>query len=97
MKLQMVLNSKYIKRLIDIMLQPIRCFTCGQLLPWMNWKRFEEKSGETSEILPQGKNTHSPQLKEDSQKVYNTLNGLGVRRYCCRRMYLGHVDIIQKL
>ena len=32
-------------------------------------------------------------------KIYNSdaLDELGLRRYCCRRMMLTHVDLIEKL
>jgi len=32
--------------------------------------------------------------REDPQKV---LDDIGVRRYCCRRMLLSHVDIIKEV
>jgi len=31
---------------------------------------------------------------ESSEKV---LNDLGLERYCCRSLFLGHVDLIQKV
>jgi DNA-directed RNA polymerase subunit N len=31
---------------------------------------------------------------EDSKKV---LNDLGVKRYCCRALFLGNVDLIKKI
>ncbi|MBU5690229.1 MAG: DNA-directed RNA polymerase subunit N [Candidatus Aenigmatarchaeota archaeon] len=31
---------------------------------------------------------------EDSEKV---LNELGLERYCCRSLFLGHVDLIKKV
>ncbi len=31
---------------------------------------------------------------EDSKKV---LDFLGLRRYCCRSMFLGHVDLLEKV
>ncbi len=32
--------------------------------------------------------------KEDPQKV---LDSLGVKRYCCRRMLIGHIDLIDEI
>ena len=26
-----------------------------------------------------------------------TLDGLGIKRYCCRRMFVGHVDLIDEI
>jgi DNA-directed RNA polymerase subunit N len=31
---------------------------------------------------------------ENSEKV---LNDLGLERYCCRALFLGHVDLLQKV
>ncbi len=31
---------------------------------------------------------------EDPEKV---LNDMGIRRYCCRRMFLSHVDLVDKI
>lgn len=31
---------------------------------------------------------------EDPEKV---LNDLGVKRYCCRRMFLSHVDLVDRI
>lgn len=84
------------------MIPPTRCFTCGQLLPLLYWKRFdnalENKSAviendKKSKILPIGKNMNNFEFNS----VSNELNAMGVRRYCCRRMYLSHCEIIQKL
>jgi DNA-directed RNA polymerase subunit N len=32
-----------------------------------------------------------------TKKPDEVLTGLGVHRYCCRRMFLSHVDMIQSL
>lgn len=32
--------------------------------------------------------------KEDSKKV---LDDLGVKRYCCRRMLIGHIELIDEI
>lgn len=29
--------------------------------------------------------------------ISDTLNNLGIKRYCCRRMFIGHVELIDKL
>ena len=31
---------------------------------------------------------------EDSEKV---LNELGLKRYCCRQLFLGHVDLLKEV
>lgn len=32
--------------------------------------------------------------KEDTKKV---LDDLGIKRYCCRALFLGHVDLLEKV
>jgi DNA-directed RNA polymerase I, II, and III subunit RPABC5 len=36
-------------------------------------------------------------LLESGKTTIEAFTALGVRRYCCKRMFLGHVDIIDKL
>jgi len=70
------------KRLIvskvhDIMIIPIRCFTCGKVIG----NKWEAYLG-----LLQAEYTEG-----------DALDAMGLKRYCCRRMLLGHVDLIEKL
>ncbi|KAJ3270191.1 DNA-directed RNA polymerases I, II, and III subunit RPABC5 [Terramyces sp. JEL0728] len=37
------------------------------------------------------------QLVEDDYPAKEALDTLGLKRYCCRRMVLTHVDLIEKL
>ncbi|CEQ42443.1 SPOSA6832_04274, partial [Sporobolomyces salmonicolor] len=37
------------------------------------------------------------QLLESGHNEGEALDGLGLKRYCCRRMVLTHVDLIEKL
>ncbi|CDR47000.1 hypothetical protein NBRC10512_002896 [Rhodotorula toruloides] len=37
------------------------------------------------------------QLLEAGHSEGEALDGLGLKRYCCRRMILTHVDLIEKL
>ncbi len=34
------------------------------------------------------------QKGEDAEKV---LNNLGLKRYCCRQLFLGHVDLLKEV
>lgn len=34
------------------------------------------------------------QAGEDSEKV---MNDLGLKRYCCRQLFLGHVDLLKEV
>ena len=83
------------------MIIPIRCFTCGKVISdkWLKYKEIVEKYDNERGIYD----------KEDDSKIFNkayienenrvetsekrALDELGLKRYCCRRHFLGHVDI----
>jgi len=63
------------------MLIPIRCFTCSK--PIANkWELYNQKCKE---------NMNDQNIQE------KTLTELGFDRYCCRRMFLTQVDVIDEL
>ena len=33
----------------------------------------------------------------DGEDPQSTLDSLGIKRYCCRRMFVGHVDLIDDI
>ncbi|MDI6888269.1 MAG: DNA-directed RNA polymerase subunit N [Methanocellales archaeon] len=64
---------------------PIRCFTCGKVISsvWDEYKkRAEEKKKE---------------LGTDDIEVGDILDDLGIERYCCRRMLMSHVELVDVL
>lgn len=69
---------------------PIRCFTCGSLIGHL-WELFKEKvENRINELKKQGVEIDKKAL---GKIMIDVLNELGVKRYCCRRMFLSHVDI----
>ena len=36
-------------------------------------------------------------LIQDGKSSKEALDALNIKRYCCRRMFLGHVDILEKI
>jgi len=76
------------------MLGPVACFTCGKRLGalWETYysltNKYKNKSEEETWInLSNVKQT--PEGK--------AMDELGIDRYCCRRVMLGNVDLIEKL
>ena len=72
------------------MIIPIRCFTCGKLIAdkWDTYYQEVQKKYRRADI---------PARKVDieTDTIENKmLNELGLTRYCCRRMFLTHVDMI---
>ncbi|KAL0486485.1 DNA-directed RNA polymerases I, II, and III subunit RPABC5 [Acrasis kona] len=63
------------------MIIPVRCFTCGKVIG-NKWDNYLR--------LLQSEYTEWYDLSQ-------ALDSLGLKRYCCRRMMLTHVDLIEKL
>jgi DNA-directed RNA polymerase I, II, and III subunit RPABC5 len=87
------------------MIIPVRCFTCGKVIgnkweTYLSLLQADFSEGYVSRCcrfvmfllvpytVPSA--TH-PSLHSDA------LDELGLKRYCCRRMMLTHVDLIEKL
>ena len=78
------------------MIIPIRCFTCNKIIA----DKYEYYLKKKQEV-----DSNSPSLIIDSNKIENglvekteygkILDDIGIHRYCCRRMFLGQVDIIE--
>ena len=74
------------------MIIPVRCFTCGKILG-DKWKYYKT---ELDKIKPSKEDTV---ININSKTIQETpegkiLNELGLKRYCCRRIMLGHIDLI---
>jgi DNA-directed RNA polymerase subunit N (RpoN/RPB10) len=78
------------------MIIPVRCFTCGHVLA-DKWNYYVKRCKELeSEQKEQDKTELNPEHfdKTIRQKVFEEL---GLDRICCRRMFLGHVDLIDTI
>ncbi|KAK3050848.1 DNA-directed RNA polymerase II subunit L [Extremus antarcticus] len=66
------------------MIIPIRCFSCGKVIADLYEKYVDLIS--------------NPQDEEGNPMADgDAMDKLGLNRYCCRRMMLTHVDLIEKL
>ena len=77
------------------MIIPIRCMNCGNILAdkWLYYQKRlkEERGGNAAQpIYMDGKTV--PDTAE-----LRILNDLGLKRYCCRKHMLTHVDLIDKI
>jgi DNA-directed RNA polymerase subunit N (RpoN/RPB10) len=80
------------------MIIPVRCFTCGKVLGNL-WEKYNEelqkaynnevKETELKRIVDLQNNEESAEKK--------ILDDLGVKRYCCRRIMLSTVDLVDKI
>ena len=65
---------------------PVRCFSCGKVIASSSVK-FEEKM---NEIRKTGK-------EPTPEEISRGMDSLGIHRYCCRRMILSHIDLIDEI
>ena len=78
------------------MIIPVRCITCGKVIgdKYLYYKREVEKTRKEMK-LPDEMSI----LEVNSKTIQKTpegivLDNLRLKRYCCRRMMLSHVDLI---
>ena len=81
--------------IIEVMIIPIRCMNCGNVLAdkWLFYQQKVKELRGSSEIKP---------IYMDGKTVPKTaelevLDVLGLKRYCCRKHMLTHVDLIDKI
>lgn len=88
------------------MLIPVRCYTCGEVLAdkWIPYVTdIQDKKNKANEKVDSS--TNNLDLKYIDVKNHEaeksiegeTLDELGLHKYCCRRMMLGNVHIIPYL
>ena len=77
------------------MIIPIRCFTCNKVIA----DKWEYYVAECKKIDDNEKN----EIEDDINKFFeknlkkDLLNKLGLNKQCCRRHFLGHVDLIETI
>lgn len=70
------------------MIIPVRCFSCGKVLA-DKWEYYKKQMSEIEE-----KKIHN---NFDNKQTKELLDKLGLHKYCCRRVFLGHVDLIDEI
>ena len=73
------------------MIIPVRCFTCGKILAdkW-NYYQKEITKGNDKDVTMLNVNSKTLQTTKEGK----ALDKLELKRYCCRRMMISHVDLI---
>ncbi|WPH02790.1 DNA-directed RNA polymerases I, II, and III subunit RPABC5 [Acrodontium crateriforme] len=66
------------------MIIPIRCFSCGKVIADL-YEQYVE-------LISTPQNAAGEPMSDGQ-----AMDTLGLNRYCCRRMVLTHVDLIEKL
>lgn len=65
------------------MIFPVRCVTCGKVL-CDKWRWYQEATSG-------GEDGKGPERRMEA------MDKLGLARYCCRRHFLGHVDLVHRI
>tara|TARA_B110000037_G_scaffold207377_1_gene254281 strand:- start:1104 stop:1346 length:243 start_codon:yes stop_codon:yes gene_type:complete len=79
------------------MIIPMQCFTCGKPIAhlWEPYiKEITKYHNKTNNVNNKSTNKVSKELSTIENK---TLTKLKLRRYCCRRMLLTHIDMANKI
>ena len=80
------------------MIIPIRCFTCGKVIgnKWNSYKQKIREFKEEADVSGDstiGVNYIAQDVKIQTPEA-RALDFLGLKRYCCRRHLLTHIDLI---
>jgi DNA-directed RNA polymerase I, II, and III subunit RPABC5 len=78
------------------MIIPVRCFTCGKIIA-DKYNTYQNLVTENRKSM--GMPDEDTILKVSRDKVPETPEGkaldqVGLKRYCCRRMMLSHINLI---
>lgn len=86
------------------MLIPIRCFTCNNKIA-NKWNKYEElltekrknlASGDKEEQILTTNIIENIKVGDKAKSIKGeVLDELGLTRYCCRRHFIGHIELIQ--
>jgi DNA-directed RNA polymerase I, II, and III subunit RPABC5 len=84
------------------MIIPVQCFTCGKQVGHL-WETYQQKLQEEYNKKEGLLKVHIltedvvDYIKKNKSIEEKTLDELGLKRYCCRRMMISHVDLCEKL
>lgn len=83
------------------MIIPVRCFTCNKVLgdKWNYFKKELEKNDKkenefTIEDISIPENEENPLRYFDDNKQKQILEKLGIKKMCCVRHFISHIDLI---
>lgn len=82
------------------MIIPIRCFTCNKVIAHL-WEEYLNKLQVEyiNEDIANNKKNRFVDIEtlENKTNEGKILDEMGLKRYCCRRMMLSHVDLCEKI
>ena len=72
------------------MIQPIRCFTCGRVVA----DQIDYYNTESNKMKKDKKDKKTDFKHFSENHTKKLLDNLGATRYCCRRMFITDVDLM---
>ena len=86
------------------MIIPVRCFTCSKVIADL-WEEYQKQVNEKKTINKKEFKIEDITItsNEDALKNFDdnlqndVLNKLEITKMCCRRHFLGHVDLINNI
>lgn len=86
------------------MIIPVRCVTCGKVIS-DKWRAYQVMTGDRADDAPDNVK-RKPNKKPANASAVETagaasrkqaMDELGLVRYCCRRHFLSHVELIERI
>jgi DNA-directed RNA polymerase subunit N len=71
---------------VIILIIPIRCFSCNRVIA-SDFRKFQKKMNEIRE----------KRREPTPEEISNIMDDLGLEKYCCRRMILSHIELIDEI
>ncbi len=79
------------------MIIPIRCFTCNKPIAHL-WEEYQnDLQLEYNKIVEYNKYQDTIDNEKRESIESKILDKLGLTRYCCRRMFISHIDLCEKI
>ena len=82
------------------MIIPVRCFTCNKVLGslYQKYKQMKNESDSSDDVIDQDEIIdESGTLTPAIQKNIDIFKKLKIKRYCCKRHLISHVDLLVKI
>lgn len=76
------------------MIIPIRCMTCGKVIG-NKWEKYQQIINSNPKIIKQPETINIRATNVEKTIEGKAMDELGLKRYCCRRHILTHVDLIE--
>ena len=82
------------------MIIPVRCFTCGNILAskYDRYRKLKAQQSQINDILDLNKFVNVNEtntLNNDTNMCNELMKQVGLKRYCCKRHFLGQLNILE--